>query len=115
MAKYKVSKKSKSADLLDVSGFTKLDNIMQEALRCERDAEIIIEKAERRALPLCLRRGKLLVKAKKMVGHGDWLPTLERYGANERTAQQDMLLADNQPPSRNLGQERAPSREQKWP
>ncbi|MEW8230384.1 MAG: DUF3102 domain-containing protein [Candidatus Thiodiazotropha endolucinida] len=48
------------------------------------------------AIKNALAAGKLLVKAKAEVRHGEWLPFLESTGVNPRTAQRYMKLAKNE-------------------
>ena len=56
--------------------------------------EKVLVKAQQTSLQHAVRAGKLLVEAKKLVGHGQWLDWLEKHFAgNPRTAQRYMTLA----------------------
>jgi hypothetical protein len=51
----------------------------------------------RAALEHALRAGQLLVEARALVAHGEWLPWLSRVDISERQAQRYMRLAANRP------------------
>jgi hypothetical protein len=66
-----------------------LDFLGKRVARMLFDAETATDKAR----DLRAEAGRLLVEAKELLGHGQWLPWLEKHGIKARTAQASMKLA----------------------
>lgn len=69
-----------------------LADYQSEIRRYHRQAQVAADSAINNALAA----GKLLIKAKAEVQHGEWLPFLESTDINARTAQRYMQLANNE-------------------
>lgn len=71
------------------------DQIRYEHEACEDDARSSLEHA--------IRAGELLIEAKERCDHGEWLPWLDEIEVPQKTANNYMRLAANQPALANLG------------
>ncbi|PBB20563.1 DUF3102 domain-containing protein [Mesorhizobium sp. WSM4313] len=56
-------------------------------------AAVVMKGAERTAADAAIVAGRLLIEAKTLVDHGQWLPFLKETGLHERAAQRFMSLA----------------------
>src|SRR3954471_2482906 len=77
-----------------------LDDLVQQI-----QTEIALaEQAQRAGLQHAIRAGELLIEAKGRMGHGEWLPWLDRYFSQSiDTAGVYMRLARNSEHARNFG------------
>lgn len=68
-----------------------------------RNAHGLVEDSARSTVEHAIRAGELLIEAKAQVRHGEWLPYLTQTGIPQKTANNYMRLAANQPRVADLG------------